>query len=46
MSGLGVGHARKLLLEPSLGTGHAWCLGVTWANSRRLDMSDPETGYV
>jgi hypothetical protein len=46
MSGLGVGHVRKGLLESDLGTGHVRCLGLTWVNSKRLDMSGPRTGYV
>jgi hypothetical protein len=46
MSGLGVGHARKGLLESDLGTGHVRCLGLTQVNSRRPDISGPGTGYV
>jgi hypothetical protein len=46
MSGLGVGHVRKWLLESDLGTGHVQCLGLTRVNSRRSDMSGPGTGYV
>jgi hypothetical protein len=46
MFGVGAGHARKLLLEPSLGIGHVRCLGITQVDSRRPNMSGPETGYV
>jgi hypothetical protein len=46
MSGMGVGHVRKGLLESGLGTGQVRCLGLIQVNSRRSDMSGPGTRYV
>jgi hypothetical protein len=42
----GVEHDQNLSLEPSLGTGHVQCLGLTRVKAEEPDMFGIRTGYV